>query len=384
MSISLEDLPSELLAQIVSHAENAQTLLSLALSCTKLHNYVESDGYRAFIQSRYPFIQAPPSWKDATHALTTLSRAWDRKSLIARCLRPPPNPAKPRPQIQGRRARGQTMGYQPVIDSYGSWTGSDWTSRREVLAWGAGAELVVRIRWMGPETEKEWQSARRRKANLKEFDQHHHRSRWWRVMDPCHRDGKDDITAIKLLQDPQKPLGHCEYIIVGRANGELDMISISHEVRDAWKVETHFTTDGENIRSISVNSAKRPLLAACVADQAVAIYASCTGHKPVPPLGKIQITSLESSCRIWSVVFLRQDRLALGLGPSKEPVQVYEIRPDAIPSQPTRRFAIHEKWFEGQPTKGTVYPVVPLARSLFSSALEGDLFLSGGHDGIIR
>ncbi|KAL8721016.1 MAG: hypothetical protein Q9225_002221 [Loekoesia sp. 1 TL-2023] len=112
---------------------------------------------------------------------------------------------------------------------------------------------------MGPETEKKWQSARHGKANLKEFDQHHHRSRWWRVMDPVHRDGKDDITAVKLLQDSQKPLAHYEYIIVGRANGELRMISINHELHNAWKIETHFVTAGENIRSISVNSAQRPL-----------------------------------------------------------------------------------------------------------------------------
>ncbi|KAI4172594.1 MAG: hypothetical protein LQ343_003441 [Gyalolechia ehrenbergii] len=387
MPISLEDLPPELLAQIVSDADSARTLTAIALSCTKLYNFIESDGYRAFVQNHYPSIQTPPFWKDAAHALTTLSRAWDRKSLVARCLRPPPNPAKARHPNHTRRARGQTMGYQPVIDSYESWTASDWTSRREILAWGAGAELVIRIKLMGPNTEKEWESKRRSKdskENMKGFDQHHHWLQWWRVASPYHRDGHDDITAVKLLRDRQKPLGHYEYVIIGRANGELNMISIDRGVRDMWKMETRFLTDGRNVRSASINSAEQPLLAACLDDRTIAIYPIPAGHAPVPPLGKIQITQSENSCRIWSTVFLRQDRLAIGLGPSVDPIQVHEIKPDAISSQPIRRFAIHENCFKGYPTRGTVYPLVPLPRSSSSSALEGDLFLSGGHDGIIR
>ncbi|KAL8936892.1 MAG: hypothetical protein Q9216_004694 [Gyalolechia sp. 2 TL-2023] len=278
------------------------------------------------------------------------------------------------------------MGYQPVIDSYETWTGSDWTSRREVLAWGAGAELVVRIKWMGPDIEKQWQSARLNKDskdNVKEFDQHHHKFQWWRVTNPSHRDGHDDITAVKLLRNGQRPLDHCEYVVIGRANGELDMVSIDRTIMGTWKMETRFLTDGRNIRSASINSADQPLLAACVDDHTIAVYPISAGHDFVPPLGKIQVTSSEDSCRIWSTVFLRQDRLAIGLGPSVDPIQVYEIKPDAISSQPIRRFAIHENCFKGYPTIGSVYPLVPLPQSSSSSASEGDLFLSGGHDGII-
>ncbi|KAL9601930.1 MAG: hypothetical protein Q9219_002154 [cf. Caloplaca sp. 3 TL-2023] len=275
------------------------------------------------------------------------------------------------------------MGYQPVIDSYESVTGLDWTSRKEVLAWGAGAELFIRVNWMGPDVEEEWQSALRTKASLTDFDEHHHKSRWWRIKDPSHREGQDDITAIQLLRKSQIPVGGCEYIIVGRASGELGMLSINWEARDTWKTETRFMTDGESIRSASVNSAIPPLLAACVADQAVAIYATFTGNESVSPLGRIQIDSSENPCRIWSVRFLRQDRLALGLGPSVEPVKVYEVRHDSVPSQPIRRFPMHERYSIGGPVRGTVHPLVALPRSS-PGALEGDLFLSGGSDGIIR
>ncbi|KAL8938438.1 MAG: hypothetical protein Q9211_003201 [Gyalolechia sp. 1 TL-2023] len=279
------------------------------------------------------------------------------------------------------------MGYQPVIDSYESWIGSDWTSRREVLAWGAGADLVIRIRLMGSDTEEKWQSTRRSKdskQNRKGFDQHHHRPQWWRVTSPSHRDGQDDITAVKLLRDGQKPLGHREYVIIGRANGELDMASIDRGIRDTWKMETRFLTDGRIVRSASINSAEQPLLAACIGDHSVAIYSISAEDDPVPPLGRIQITPSENSCRVWSTVFLRQDRLAISLGPSVDPIQIFEIKPDAISPQPIRRFAIHENCFKGYPTRGSVYPLAPLPRSSSSDALEGDLFLSGGHDGITR
>ncbi|KAL8834619.1 MAG: hypothetical protein Q9170_003667 [Blastenia crenularia] len=262
------------------------------------------------------------------------------------------------------------MGYQPIIDSYESWTGSDWTSRREVLAWGAGAELRVRVKWMGPRIEKEWQSISDGEPSLREFDQHHHRSKWWRVSSGSYRDGRDDITAVKLLRDHQKLSNHCEYIVVGRASGKLEMISINSQHPGVWKKEARFSTDGHNIRSASVSSAAQPLLAACVDDRTIAIYIISSDQDLVSPLGRIQINSSENSCRIWSTIFLRQDRLAVGLGPSVEPVQVFEIRPDAIPSRPIRSFAIHENCPQGYPTKGTIYPIAPLPRTSSTNALH--------------
>lgn len=383
MPKSLEDLPPELLAQIVSYSANARTLSSVALTCRKLHEFFQSnEGYRAFVQRRFPSIQTPPCWKDAAHGLTTLSRAWDRKSIVARCIRPPQGPWKPRFQDQ-RRARGQTMGYQPVLDSYGIWTDTDWKSRKEVLAWGAGAELTIRLKWVGSGIEEQWHSARRNNESTLEFDQHHHRSKWWTVKDPLVREGQDDITAVKCLKHWQKPLSNREYIIVGRASGKLDMLSIDYDIPDEWRYETHFITEEQHIRSASVSSAEQPLLAACISDRTVAIYSVSIGHDFVPPLGKIQVTdpNVSESNWVWYTTFLRQDRLAVSLGPSTEPIQIFDVRPRAIPSHPIRTFSIQEKSREGRIglLRASISSLVPLP-----SASEGNLFLSGGYDGIIR
>lgn len=383
MPTSLEDLPPELLAQIVSYAANARTLSCVALTCSKLHKFLQSnEGYRAFVQRRFPSIQTPPCWKDAAHGLTTLSRAWLRKSIVARCIRPPQDPRRPRFQ-DPRRPRGQTMGYQPVIDSYGIWTDSEWKSRKEVVAWGAGAELIIRVRWMGNAIEEEWHTARRNNGNTAGFDQHHHRSKWWTIRDPLVREGQDDITVVKLLKHGQKPLSHCEYIIVGRANGKLDMLSIDTRTPDEWRYETHFITEEQHIRSASVNSAEEPLLAACINDRTVAIYSVSVGHDFVPPLGKIQIMepNVSEPSWVWYTIFLRQDRLAVSIGPSTEPIQIFDVRPHAISSYPIRTFSIQERSKEGGIglLRTAISSLVPLA-----GAPEGDLFLSGGYDGIIR
>ncbi|KAL8782359.1 MAG: hypothetical protein Q9213_005437 [Squamulea squamosa] len=376
----LEDLPPELLGHLVSYIEEAQTLLSLALSCTKLHGFVERDGYRIFVQCRYP-PPIPPFWRDATHALTALSGAWERKSLIPRYIEPPRHAITPRKPDPGRRARSQTMGYQPVIDSHETWIGSDWTARREAVSWGAGADLILRVKWMGPDIEQEWQRAPRGRTTC--FDQHHHKSRWWRISEPSFVDGRDDITTIRLLRHEQKPSCDSEYIVIGRASGRLDMISIHHEVQRSRKIEARFETNGQNVRSASVNTAMPPLLAACLGDRTIAIYSiSTTDHGPTKPLGSIQFDSLESPCRLWSTVFLRQDRLAVSLGPHVEPIRIFNVRPDAIPKEDIRRFHFAKSHYgehvQERPT--TAYPLAPLPRSSCSCESEGDLFLSGGYD----
>lgn len=386
MAITLDDLPPELLGQLVAYTEEAQTLSRLALTCKKLHDFILRDGYRVFVQCRYPWVTVPPFWNEAAHALTKLSRAWDCKSLIPRYIGPPRNTIMPGTHNHGGRGRrGQTMGYQPVIDSYETWTGSDWTTRRESVAWGAGAELILRTKWMGPKIEQEWRQVARRPPNGTYFDQHHHKSKWWRIFEPVHVDGKDDITFVKLLRERQKPFPGAEYIVVGRASGGLDLLSVETELRWSWKRETQFHTNGQSVRSASINAAVRPLLAACLGDRTIAIYHIIPGIALIEPLGQIPFNSLETPCRLWSTVFLRQDRLAVSLGPHMEPIHIFDVRSDAIPLDPIRRFSLAELHNGEKVCKPTTaYSLVPLPSTSCPCEAEGDLFLSGGFDGTVR
>lgn len=399
----LSDLPSELLTQIVSHIPNARSLFNLSLTCRRLHEYVQRDGYRVFVQSRFPSINTPPYWKDAAHALTTLSRSWDRKAFICRFIRPSEMTVRlPRgSHFPGhvRWPRRQTMGYQPVIDSYEDWTVGNWSSRKELLAWGAGAELVIRSKTMGDEAERMWQLASIDGDGSEEFDQHHHRIQWLAYKENKHVEGRDDITSVSLLRPSQRTGQHQstgeEEVVVGRANGELSLLAFSAS-KGQSRVNIRYITDDRPVRSASLNPSRGTLLAASLSDTAIALYPLRSLDPEVSPVSEISVLPSGKPGRAWSTRFLAHDRLGVGLGPSTEPIHVYSLSPDGISPEPLRKFGTegaNVKMFgddrvntTGFTASGTssVYPIAPIAPSSQAGGMEGDIFLSGWYDGVVR
>ena len=398
----LSELPLELLTQIVTHLPTAQSLLHLSLTCQRLHEHVERDGWRVFVQSRFPSLSPPAYWKEAAHALTTLSRAWDRKAFIATCIEPPDVavrlPRGRQPPDYGRRRIQQTMGYQPVIDSYEEWIADDWSSRNEVLAWGAGAQLVVRRTTMGHRAEQMWQSARiAERPGI--FDQHHRIVKWLAYKEDEYVEGRDDITSLNLLRPGQRTQYDSstpeEEIVVGRASGKLDLVVLSAP-DEKNSIRHQYLTEGRAVRSASVNTSEHKLVAACLSDTDLALYPLRSGEAEVLPTSQVSVIPKGKPGRTWSTRFLTHDRLAVGLGPSVEPIHVYNIGPDGISSEPLRKFGTvgaEVKLFgddrvdtTGSTTSGTssVYPIVPIAASSQAGGREGEIFLSGWYDGVVR
>ncbi|CAF9916154.1 MAG: hypothetical protein HETSPECPRED_002778 [Heterodermia speciosa] len=392
MPLSLETLPTELLLQIVAHLDTARTLLQLSLTSKALNHFVQDDSFRVFVQTRFPSLQTPPFWRDAAHALTTLSRNWDRKAFVARSIAPPePQPLEQSHRgpwrQQQRKRRQQTMGYQPVIDSYESWTSGNWKTRHEVVTWGAGAELMMRWKKTGDLAEKEWHSRDRTQRHTF-LDQHHHMHDWFVYREHGTADGRDDITSVNLLHG----VGHGpEHVLIGRANGRLDHVSISAQNSMATIVGT-YATDGRSVRSATLNAAPRPILAACLADNAIALYPSDANAKDIAPLDEITAVPPGAPGRTWSSKFLCGSRLAVGHGPSGQPILVYEISPTGFSQAPLRTFDIQPDpavELTGPPaTDGvhttSVYPIIPIDPSSAAGGAEGDIFLSGCYDGNIR
>lgn len=386
MSNTLALLPSELLSQIVSHVDTACSLTRLSLTCKRLHDYIESDGFGVFVRSRFPSIQTPPYWKDAAHALTSLSKAWHRKAFIARCLTPgiahdrAPNDRQR--HGYGRRQRGQTMGYQPVIDSYVDWTGGDWSSRKEVLAWGAGVDLIVRVKSMGDEVERAWQDTNNERHRHKYFDQHHHRNEWAVHRETGLAEGRDDVTSVNLLRPNQNPTNSSEKMVVGRASGRLDVVMIT-----ATDSQSRQISNGRPIISATVNSTPDPLVAACLSHSAIALYKIPVEEysSDLGIVGNVSAIPLERSSRIWSTQFLRHDRLALGFGHTRCPIHIYNIGPDGIARHPVKKFDFAEAGLTtAERGSWSVYSILPLAPSSAAGGAEGDLFLTGGFDGAVR
>lgn len=384
MSPSLAELPVELLDQIVGHFETARALARFSLTCKRLHEYVEKDGFRAFVHGSFPSIQTPPYWKDAAHALTTLSKAWDRKALVARYIYPEKDVIQ-LPRRQGHlpltgRPREQTMGYRPVMDCYEDVSGSSWMSRKEVLAWGAGSELIVRVKSMGKDTERAWHCSSK-DVRATEYDHFRHRSKWIRYKEDSHHDGREDITSVNILRPWQKPTDDTEHVIIGRASGELACVSLATQSRTL----THFVTDGRPVGSADVSSSSEPILAACLSNDTLAVYPVNSESPDADPCAELEVTPVSTIARTWTTRFLNPNRLAVGIGPCPSPILVYDI---CNPRAPIRRFTIPQDHATVDPRQksppiSSVYAIAPLGPSLQASGSAGDIYLSGWYDGAV-
>ena len=388
---SLAALPPELLAQILVHIDTARVLSYLALTCRKAHAFVENDGFRIFVQTRFPYISPPmkpnPSfWKEAALGMTSLAKNWDRKAFIARSI----NPQKEVVQdlgshrSRGRRAEpGQTMGFTPVIDSYDAWYGGDWTSRKEVVAWGAGAALWMRTKTMGK--DKSYKRQTLDNKHWKGVNSHGQRYSYITYNEEGASEGLDDITSVNLL--PEQSLEDSDDVIIGRASGGLALVCLSSETGQS-RVVSAYETQGRPVRSAATRSEPNALLAACLSDSTIALYPIDPASRQVHPISQISAFS-SNRTRTWSSRFLSHDRLVLGLGPSQEPLHVYTIGQGEI----LRDSKLELNDFSedarldvqgdiGVRSATSVYSIAPIDASSSVGRAERDIFLSGAYDGL--
>ena len=384
MASIFDELPPELFAQIISHLGTARALLHLSLTCKRIHAIVERDGFRIFVQSHFPSFQIPPYWKDAAHGVTTLSRNWDRKSFVAQWLSS--NKHCSYLQEGSSTHKGLSMGFQPVIDSYEQWTGNSWSSRRQVVTWAAGNTLILRLKVMGKEpVPVSFDTGTGQHTNAF-IDQHHHTNVLTAFKDKHFKPGQDDITSVNLLRPTQKIQDHLEYVVAGRASGTLSLILFSM-LDGRSSPRTVFDTGGRSVRDATVNEEPNPLLAACLSTRDLALYSVHSDETTVKSCDETSVDPSLEQGKIWSCRFLRHNRLALGLGPSKTPIHIYDIQPDGFSDQPIRKFTMDRDDHEGA-DRGcrvtSVYPIVPITAATSAGGAEGNTFLSGGHDGIVR
>ena len=390
---TLAALPPELLAQIVMYIDTARAILHLALTCRKAQAFVENDGFRIFVQSRFPDLEPPtkhsPSfWREAALGMTSLAKNWDRKAFIAWSINPQKEVSR---DLLGQRSRGrvvqarQTMGFTPVIDSYEAWYAGDWTSRKEVVAWGAGAALCMRSKIMGKNERHGRQTSDNR--SLKGTNAHGQMYAYANYNEKGAIEGLDDITSVNLL--PQQSLDDPEQVIIGRASGGLALINISTETSQS-DVLTLYDTLGRPVRSTATELRSTALLAACLSDSTVALYPITSTSSPICPISQIPADPSNQS-RIWSSRFLGTDRLIVGLGPSQEPLHVYdigrgEIKPESVRTLDLRDYSAQARTDlpgdNALRSATSVYSLASIDASSSAGRAEGDVFLSGAHDGL--
>lgn len=392
---TLDTLPNEILSLVTNHLERPRDVLYLSLASRRLLQFAKLDGWKAFLKGRFGLSGLDLDARNAVHGMTTLCRNWHRKGFLARYL----EPATMTKSINDwedkrwRGPRGQTMGYQPSIDSYEELHGA-WDERKEVLAWSAGTQIVVRIKETGLFARQQ-QEIHRRAGDSPEstttFDAFGHCNSWFTYKIPESFEGRDDITSLKLLRPHQQSVVS-QSIIFGTASGRLSLLSWDACRQDSR--EQQYDTSGRTVGSVAVSAANKASIAATLGDSTLALYP--TGQEdpsedPVEPLSEVSpFVSGNRTARIWSCSFLSNDKVAVGLGPSHEPIQMYEILPSGFTSQPLRTFNLEPKFWKGTEShqavrrNTSVYPILPIPGTSQSGSDAGNIFLSGGYDGLVR
>lgn len=389
----LNTLPNEILSLVTSHLEHPRDVLHLSLVNRHFAEFARLDGWKAFLKGRFGLSGLDSDARNSVHGLTTLYRNWHRKGFIAKYL----EPSVMTMSINTWQAkawkgpRGQTMGYRPSIDSYEGVFGS-WNERREVLAWSAGNQIVMRIKETGKSARHIWEEELDggRTRSSSSFDAFRHLNQWYSYKIPDSFEGRDDITSLKLLRPHQ--VSDSDEMVFGTASGQLSLLS--WDTREQESREQQYDTTQRSVGSISISPSGNPLLAATLGDSTLALYPirrDNSSEDLIAPIGQVApIAPGPGNGRIWSCNFLSHDKVALGLGPSSEPIQIYEIRPDGFLPQPLRTFNLDSGFREGSqadravPYNTSIYPILPVPSTAQGGSSVGSVFLSGGYDGIVR
>ena len=406
-TVALHKLPIELLELVTAHLDRPKHVVNLALTCSRLGNFVKLYGWEAFLKGRFGLLRAENA-KVTVHGLTTLYRNWDKKAFTARYVVPGEHVTSLNTgeKTAWRGPQGQTMGYQPSVDSYEETYGA-WSDRREMLTWSAGTNIVMRVKETGNRALRKMKEQSEREDEAAEVYQRGmfgHAHAWYSYKIPQSVEGRDDITSLKLFRPHQRSgdvnmaqethsrSDQSEVMVFGTASGRLSMLTANLD--QPGISEQLFDTERRPVGSVALSSAAEPLIVASLGDTALGLYSTELkepSETHIQPLSQVQpIAPGTRLGRIWSSSFVSNDRVALGLGPSYEPIHIYEITPTGFSPSPLRTFDFDSQQPGVSLTNGnmrrntSVYPIIPISSSSQASSQSHNVFLSGAYDGIVR
>merc|ERR1712070_621949 len=277
---------------------------------------------------------------------------------------------------------GQTIGFTPQLDVYEE-VGQTWQEREEVLAFSAGAEVCVRRkRRRGSEENIAWTTYRPLSAY----------------------EGRDDVTRLHLLRPKAQQDSKVQRLVSGTANGDLWVLSIPEDGSEDIPT-SYLVTNGQPVRSSSLldrPSADQDLLVANMGDSRVSIYSIDPSAGKIAPSDSLDIRPpqtngghVKNQQRVWSSEFLSHNRIATGIGPSSEPLHIYELLPTGFSKEPVRKFSLQNDLLEpsdedavapaGKKRSSSIYPIAPLPPyNTAGGSADGNVFLSGAYDGAVR
>ncbi|KAL1992667.1 hypothetical protein VTN49DRAFT_4699 [Thermomyces lanuginosus] len=344
----LADLPPEIIQHIAANLPTLNALVSLARTCRRLYKILADDRvYRTFIRNRFPNVETPPFWKDAAKALTARSRALDRCGVIGRFVVPSQD-ARVIGVAQSTRRDRPTLGHRPSIDSFECWTGDRWEDRKEVLAWGAGAEIIIRLRSTGKNAKQQC---------LKFNDLEDYSSR-------------DDICGVHVLRpEHQSKQDDKLHIIYGRFNGSVDHIAISPE-DGSYEHRQSFNTYWRDTSRLDLSSGPEPILSA-QSSSGIWLYRTTTDDFEVQPFANLETVVTAEGASPYHSKFLSPNRIAVGVSGRSNYLAIADIANERISTVRNMLFDDGTRRIPGLDF------IAPLNSQIPGHGAPGELFLSG-------
>ncbi|ODH50174.1 hypothetical protein GX48_03730 [Paracoccidioides brasiliensis] len=381
----LPDIPADIIYHIVSFLPTASCVKNLSQTCRRLHELISANDYRvfqAFVQSRFASIDTPPFWVDAARALTSRSRAFERKAIIGRFVLPPQN-ARRIGHPRTVRTDHPTLGYRPVIDSYEVWCGSSWNDRKEVLVWGAGADLNIRVTDLSLYGKSRARDTHTGFAGRGHSVGQPYEGVTWAVFNNLHGvNSWDDISGVHALPSADGPSGiGNEDIIFGRRNGSLVRMSISPRTGRCELKKRYVTGNSNNLEKTDLSTGSQRVLAATLVRRSILFFSVDAEEDEVKPLDELKNPANEFARHHCSRL-LCDDRIAVGSDGVINNISVFNLTTTGATK--TREINMDGLYDSCLTTKSQVHTIEPLLVTSHTGGRAGDLFLAGWGDSQVR
>ncbi|KAJ5656868.1 hypothetical protein N7507_008818 [Penicillium longicatenatum] len=354
------ELPSEIIVHVTIYLPTITDIANLAQTCQRLHKIVnteESAIFRSFVQNQFPSTFTPSFWKDAARVLTARSRALDRLGIIGRFVIPPATTIRIGLN-EPMRLDNPTLGYRPAIDSYEIWNGDRWAERREVLAWGAGHQIVMRIKQSGSRPKEQWVSFN----DVKEASSY------------------DDICGLHVLQSEFGKTTGDEHMIFGRMRGDLVHVALSVD-NATHEYKRKFMTSGDLLERTDMED---HTLAAHFDNGSVALYQLENYHKEVEPFAWVMVGSEVDRSRSRYSKLLSSSRIAVATGQIENSLSINTMSPDGIClDREIGLNSLDSGDQVGRSVHANVTAIAPLNSHPYAGS-PGDVFLATWGDRTIR
>lgn len=367
--VSLQDLPDDIVLEVIDHLDTARDVAHLSRLARHTHSLVQQDGWRTFVRTRFPSLDIPSNaqtiWSAVADRATYLDRCWDKRGFRMSVLHENKKPQHPR--AVHRRERGvQNISFHSVVDARLSSSLQD-----EIVAVGVGENLMVQTRPVDHSQPDLWHQVSGQSLG--------------------YQAGTGDVTAVAVIEHDGHP-----GTVVGRATGDVQILTGKDDFASVSRNLTPMVDDDLNrgFGRLNLSPGQRAIahlqwhpetnmLASC-RGTVLNLYDLSNGEDELGSIASWDFSKRslnDEASLLRDAKFMSKDVLACALGGTREPLRWGQITPTGIEfinaaRNPRLRDILPEIRAEEKTAIRAIGPV--------RGAGDGNLLLSAWADGTYR